>query len=324
MEIIKEIIGLQLIATIIGFSMDLIIGDPHSIPHIVRLFGKVISFLEKRLIGSKNKRVAGTILVILTLLICVGAPAAILIIAYNLSKAVYVILESLIIWQCLAMKSLKDESAKVYVELEKEDIEQARFAVSMIVGRDTSVLDSTGVTKAAVETVAENASDGVGAPFFYILLFGALGGVLYKTVNTMDSMIGYKNDKYVDFGRSAARLDDLFNYLPSRLCALMMILGSFILGYDGKNAYRIWKRDRRNHASPNSAQTESVMAGALGIRLAGDAYYFGKLVKKPYIGDDRRDIRITDIISSHYLLYVTGLLFFIAILLIRGLIYAAI
>lgn len=321
---IKEFIGLQLIAIIIGFGIDLVVGDPHSFPHIVRLFGSVITRLTNALIGKSNKRMSGTVLVVLTLLICTGIPFIILGLIYCFSKSFFVAVESILIWQCLAMKSLKDESAKVYKELSKGDIEGARIAVSMIVGRDTSVLDKTGITKAAVETVAENASDGVGAPFFYILLFGAIGGIFYKTVNTMDSMIGYKNDKYLDFGRCAAKLDDVLNYIPSRVCALTMIMGSFILGFDGKNAYRIWKRDRRNHASPNSAQTESVMAGALGVQLAGDAYYFGKLVSKPYIGDGNRDIEIYDIVRSHYLLYVTGLLHFITILIIRGIIYAAI
>lgn len=316
-----EIIKLQLIALILGFVLDLIIGDPHGWPHMVIFMGRVVSFLEKWLIKWRNKILAGGILVILVISACVGVPMIVLIIAYNLSPIIYVFLEAIIIWQCLAMKSLRDESYLVYEKLEQGDIVEARKAVSMIVGRDTERLDVTGVTKAAVETVAENASDGVGAPLFYIFFLGAIGGVLYKSVNTMDSMIGYKNDKYMEFGRCAARLDDVFNFLPSRLCALIMILGSGLLSMDIEGAYRIWKRDRRNHASPNSAQTESVMAGALGVQLAGDSYYFGKLVKKPYIGDGARVIEIVDIIKSHNLLYVTGFLLLGLMLIIKGLLY---
>lgn len=321
---IKDLAALQLIAFIIGFALDLIVGDPHNWPHIVRLIGCIISKLEIRLIKADNKRAAGTILVALTILLSVGSTAILLVVSYMLGPVVYVIIESLFIWQCLALKSLRDESLRVYIRLNEEGLESGRQAVSMIVGRDTKTLDEMGVVKATVETVAENASDGVGAPLFYILLFGGLGGVLYKTVNTMDSMIGYKNDKYMDFGRCAAKLDDLFNYVPSRLCALMMVLASGIAGFNIKNAFRIWKRDRYNHASPNSAQTESVMAGALDVKLAGSAYYFGKLVEKPYIGDSNRAIERKDILYSHTILYITGLLMFAIILIIRGIIYATI
>ncbi len=321
---IRELIGLQLIAFIIGFVLDLIIGDPHNWPHIVRWIGSIISALEKRLISAKNKRAAGAWLVVLTIAISVGVTALILVVAFILNPWIYVTIESLLIWQCLALKSLRVESLKVLTALENGGIEEARVAVSMIVGRDTSVLDESGVVKAAVETVAENASDGVGAPLFYILIFGAIGGVLYKTVNTMDSMIGYKNDKYLEFGRCAAKLDDVFNYIPSRLCAVVMVMASGMVGFNATEAFRIWKRDRYNHASPNSAQTESVMAGALGVRLAGNAYYFGKLVEKPYIGDDIRNIVSEDIKASHRILYATGIMLFVVFLIIRGVIYASI
>lgn len=321
---VKELIGLQLLAFILGFILDLIIGDPHNWPHIVRVIGAVISGLEKRLNNGINKRLRGVILVVVTIAISVGTTALVLIVAYIINPWIYLLVEGLIVWQCLALKSLRDESQKVLTSLHSGGIEEARSAVSMIVGRDTAVLDECGVVKATVETVAENASDGVGAPLFYILFFGAIGGVLYKTVNTMDSMIGYKNDKYMEFGRCAAKLDDVFNYVPSRVCALMMVLASGISGFDMKNAYYIWKRDRYNHASPNSAQTESVMAGALDVRLAGNAYYFGKLVEKPYIGDDIREIKPEDINASHKILFVTGLLLFALIIVLRGLIYAAI
>ena len=173
----------------------------------------------------------------------------------------------------------------------------------MIVGRDTERLDEKGIIKAAVETVAENTSDGVTAPVMFMALGGAPLGFFYKAVNTMDSMIGYKNEKYADIGRTAAKLDDVLNFIPSRLTALAMTAAAFILGYDGKGAYRIWKRDRLNHASPNSAQTESACAGALGVQLAGDAYYFGELHKKPYIGDKQREIENEDIVRANSLMY---------------------
>ena len=199
---------------------------------------------------------------------------------------------------------------KVYRELKKDDLEAARYAVSMIVGRDTKVLDMTGVTKAAVETVAENTSDGVAAPLFYMAIGGPVLGWVYKAVNTMDSMVGYKNDKYLYLGRAAAKLDDVLNFIPSRLCAWIMIFAAYLPSkgheFDGKNAKKLFLRDRFNHASPNSAQTESVCAGALRVRLAGDAWYFGKLVKKKYIGDDLRPVEPEDIRRANRLLYRTS------------------
>ena len=197
---------------------------------------------------------------------------------------------------------------KVCRALEENDTEKARKAVSMIVGRDTEVLDEKGIIKAAVETVAENTSDGVTAPIMYISLGGAALGFFYKAANTMDSMIGYKNEKYADIGRFAARLDDLLNFIPSRLTALAMILSAYLLKLDEKNAFYIWKRDRRKHASPNSAQTESVCAGALDIRLAGDAYYFGELHKKEFIGDDIRPPENEDIRRANRLMYCTSVI----------------
>ena len=199
---------------------------------------------------------------------------------------------------------------RVYDALRTDGVDAGRKAVSMIVGRDTSVLDAAGVTRAAVETIAENTSDGVIAPMLYTAIGGPVLGFVYKAVNTMDSMIGYKNDKYMYFGRFAARLDDVVNFIPARISAYMMIVAAFIGGrqFDGRNAYRIFKRDRFNHASPNSAQTESVCAGALRVRLAGDAVYFGKLVKKKYIGDRLREIEYEDIKRANRLMYITAFL----------------
>ena len=243
---------------------------------------------------------------------------------YLLHPYLGVAVETIMTYQILAVKCLKVESMKVYQSLTKEGIEEARKAVAMIVGRDTAVLDGTGVAKAAIETVAENSSDGVIAPMLYTALGGPVLGFLYKAVNTMDSMIGYKNEKYLNFGRTAAKLDDVCNYLPSRISAYLMIAAAYLGGSDfsGKGAYRIYKRDRRNHASPNSAQTESVCAGALGIQLAGDAVYFGKVVKKPHIGDDTRPVEYEDIRRANRLMYLTawlgetGCLFFMVFIIL--------
>lgn len=310
-------------ALVAGFCLDLLLGDPQGWPHIVRGFGRLIAWFEKRLYPMQNKRRGGTVLVILTLLICTGIPAALLYGAWRLSPWAYGVLEALFCWQLLATKSLRVESGRVYDALKKGDLPDARKVVSMIVGRDTESLDAAGVTRATVETVAENASDGVAAPLFYMMLGGAALGCLYKAANTMDSMIGYKSERYLDFGRCAARLDDALNFLPSRLCALLLIVGAKYCGFDAANAARIWKRDRRKHASPNSAQTEAVMAGALRVQLAGNARYFGVLQDKPTIGDVLRPIETEDIRSSHNMLYAASVLMLLVAILYRGCIYAA-
>ncbi len=230
--------------------------------------------------------------------------------AYSINLYAGVIAEAVMTWQILATKCLRVESMRVYDALRTDGVDAGRRAVSMIVGRDTSVLDAAGVTRAAVETIAENTSDGVIAPMLYTAIGGPVLGFVYKAVNTMDSMLGYKNDKYMHFGRFAARLDDVVNFIPARISAHLMIAAAFIGGrqFDGKNAYRIFKRDRFNHASPNSAQTESVCAGALRVQLAGDAVYFGKIVKKKYIGDGLREIEYEDIKRANRLMYITAFL----------------
>lgn len=294
---------------LIGFIIDIILGDPYSLPHPIRAIGTLISKLEK-FVRSRfnNLRKGGIFLAVAVLVISTLAPLLILILCYRINVILGVAIESVMCWQLVAARCLQKESMKVCRALEENDTEKARKAVSMIVGRDTEVLDEKGIIKAAVETVAENTSDGVTAPMMYISAGGAALGFLYKAVNTMDSMIGYKNEKYADIGRFAARLDDLLNYIPSRLTALAMILSAYLLRLDGKNAFHIWKRDRRKHASPNSAQTESVCAGALDIRLAGDAYYFGELHKKEFIGDDIRPPESEDIRRANRLMYCTSVI----------------
>ena len=301
-----------------GFLIDCILGDPYSLPHPIRLIGSLIARLEKLLrTRIKNERTAGTALVITVLILSAGIPLALLMICYKINLILGIAVESIMCYYLVAARCLRNESMKVHDAFAENDTEKARQAVSMIVGRDTKCLDRDGIIRAAVETVAENTSDGVTAPMFYMALGGAVGGFFYKAANTMDSMLGYTNDKYINFGRTAAKLDDVLNYIPSRLTALLMILSAYILKLDGKNAFRIWKRDRRKHASPNSAQTEAVCAGALDVRLAGDAYYFGELHKKPFIGDDIRPIENEDIRRANRLMYMTSILMLILSLAAR-------
>ncbi len=332
---------ISLLALVAGFLLDLLLGDPVWIYHPIRLIGNLIAVLEKNLRKlfkavpedrEKNSRIvsftrkkakkrvrpeesfhrrefaAGVLLAVCVVLISAGIPLLLLLAAQWIHPYLRLAIESLLCWQLLATKSLKDESMKVYRALQKKDLEGGRKAVSMIVGRDTENLDTAGVTKAAVETVAENASDGVIAPMFYMAIGGAVLGFFYKAINTMDSMLGYKNERYLYFGRFAAKLDDAANFLPARLSALFMIAASFILRMNGKNAWRIFRRDRLRHASPNSAQTEAVMAGALDVQLAGDAWYFGVLHIKDTIGDDLRPVEPEDIVRANRLLYATAVL----------------
>lgn len=311
----------HIFAFIAGFVLDLLIGDPHFIPHPVRLIGSLISFLDKRLncdarYNSSEKKLnlikykRGMLLVFTVIFATFAISVIIIVAAYSINLYAGVIAEAVMTWQILATKCLRVESMRVYDALRTDVVDAGRRAVSMIVGRDTSVLDAAGVTRAAVETIAENTSDGVIAPMLYTAIGGPVLGFVYKAVNTMDSMLGYKNDKYMYFGRFAARLDDVVNFIPARISAYLMIAAAFIGGrqFDGKNAYRIFKRDRFNHASPNSAQTESVCAGALRVQLAGDAVYFGKLVKKKYIGDGLREIEYEDIKRANRLMYITAFL----------------
>lgn len=294
-----------------GFILDMIFGDPHGFPHPVRLMGGLISELEKRLLDMENRNPDrelknGKLLAAAVLLSVSAVSSAVFIAAYFAHPILGACAETFMTYQILAAKGLKSESMKVFDRLERDDLSGARKEVSMIVGRDTDNLDAEGVTKAAVETVAENTSDGVVAPMLYCAVGGPVLGLMYKAVNTMDSMIGYKNDKYLYFGRAAAKLDDAANFLPARISAVFMLFSAFIGGFDFKNALRIYKRDRLKHSSPNSAHTEAVCAGALGVRLAGDAVYFGKTVKKPFIGEALRKIEPEDIRRANRLMYFTA------------------
>ena len=304
-----------------GFGLDCLFGDPLSAAHPVVLMGKLISFLEKKLRDRypktpQGERTAGRIMALTVPLISAGAGSVLLWFAWMVHPWAYFALSAFLCWQCIAARCLMTESKKVVTALQREGLDAGRRQVAMLVGRDTQNLTGEQVVKATVETVAENTSDGVVAPLFWMALGGAVGGLFYKAVNTMDSMVGYKNEKYLNFGRFAARFDDVVNYLPARLSALAMIGAAFVLGLDGGNAFRIWRRDRRNHSSPNSAQCESACAGALGVQLGGNASYFGKLYEKPTIGDPTRPIEGADVNRACRLMYGTSVL----VLLLYGVI----
>lgn len=298
-------------AVLCGFLLDCLLGDPEKMPHPVIWMGKAIFHLEKwlrrRLPQTPEGERTGGIILAITL------PVATLLISGGLCGLFWWIhpllglaLQILWCWQALAMRCLAKESSNVYRCLKTEGLEAGRNAVSRIVGRDTAQLSEQGVIKATVETVAENFSDGVLAPLLYMLIGGAPLALTYKAINTMDSMVGYKNDKYLYFGRAAAKLDDVANYIPSRIAALLWIVVSPLAGGNISNAWKIWRRDRRNHSSPNSAQTESACAGSLGIQLAGPACYFGKRLEKPYIGDAVREIELEDILRSNRIMIVAS------------------
>lgn len=300
-------------AILCGFLLDLILADPVWMPHPVVFMGKAITFLEsrlRRLFGDtpRGQLAAGAVLaavlplgtLLLTGTICFWAAA--------LHPAAGFAVQTFWCWQALAVRGLAKESRRVFFSLTRETLPRARQAVARIVGRDTQNLTAEGVTKAAVETVAENFSDGVMAPLLYMFIGGAPLALCYKAVNTMDSMVGYKNERYLYFGRAAAHLDDIAGYLPARMAALFWIAAAALTGHSAQGAWKIWRRDRRCHASPNSAQTESACAGALGVQLAGPAFYFGKLYEKPTIGDPLRPIEPQDILRANRMLYTASVL----------------
>lgn len=315
-----------LLAVCIGFLLDLLLGDPRWLYHPVRIIGNGISLAEKMLRAlfpktKKGERIAGGVLVLIITGFSVALPLGILYLGYRWNFWLGLAVETFMCYQLLAARSLRDESKKVYDALKTGDMEKSRQVVSMIVGRDTRSLTEEGVTKAAVETVAENTSDGIIAPLFYMMIGGAVGGFAYKAINTMDSMVGYKNEKYQYFGTAAALLDDVVNYIPARISGWLMVLAAYLLNMNGKNAKKIYLRDRTQHASPNSAHTEAVMAGALEIQLAGDAWYFGDLHKKPYIGDPIRKVEPEDILRSHRLMYATSVLAVLGFGILRFLVF---
>lgn len=301
-----------LLAVCIGFVVDCIVGDPEKLPHPVRWMGALITVLERRLRretdAPRKQQAKGALLVLCVCLVTAALSALAVWAAFRLHVLAGIAVESLMCTWCLAARNLCDASMAVFRALRNGDIPAARTAVSMIVGRDTAMLDAAGITRAAVETVAENANDGVVAPLFFLLLGGPVCGMVYKAVNTMDSMIAYKNRTYRYFGTAAARSDDAAGFIPARLCALAMIAAAFLLHFDGRNAWKIFRRDRYKHESPNSAQTESACAGALRVQLAGDSVYKGIVEHKPLLGDALRPVEAQDIVRANVLMYGAVLL----------------
>ena len=296
-----------------GFFVDLVVGEPRWLPHPVVGMGHTISWAEPRLRAifadtPEGRRRAGRVLAVCLPVATLALAEAVLWVAGLAGPVARVAVEALMCFQALATRELWRQTMVVMRLLRAGDLEGARRAVSMVVGRDTASLDAAGVTRAAVETVAENAADGVVAPLFFMAIGGGPAALAYKAVNTMDSMIGYKNERYLDFGRSAARLDDVCNWLPSRLAALAMVVAAPLVGLSAPGAWRIWRRDWSKSTSPNSGQTEAACAGALGVRLLGDALYFGKLVHKPPVGDPGREVEPADIARANRLMVASSAL----------------
>lgn len=328
---------LSLVVLILGFIADLILGDPSGVIHPVQLIGRLIVLLEKgiRKLFPKNRvgeYIGGMLLVVLVLGITSGVTVGVLIVAHMIAPGVFFAVEIIICYQMLATKSLKKESMKVYDALmgksptvdEKDLVNrlvEGRRTVARIVGRDTKDLDLAGVVKATIETIAENTSDGIIAPMFYMALGGPVLGVLYKAVNTMDSMIGYQNERYQYFGTFAARLDDVINFIPARLAAYFMMIGATLRPYSREDALTVYARDRKKTKSPNAGQTEAVMAGALQVELGGNAYYFGELYQKPTIGNHTKDVQIEDIRRANRLLYRTSFIGLLTLVSVVNLVY---
>ncbi|WP_196001724.1 adenosylcobinamide-phosphate synthase CbiB [Clostridium sp. 1001271B_151109_B4] len=299
-----------MIEIILGFLLDLIIGDPQNPIHPIRIIGALCKKVEEffRNILKTYLKVAGLLTWIVVISVVFIFNYLLIKVTYNISPIISMILGAIMIYFCISTKALKDEGLKVVKYVIKDDIEGARRQLSYIVGRDTQSLGKEEILKAVVETVAENMSDGVIAPLFYAGIGGAPLAFLYKAVNTMDSMFGYKNDKYIEFGYFPAKLDDVFNYIPARLSGYFIGVVSFILGLDYKNSFKIYKRDKNNHSSPNSAHPEAAVAGALNVQLGGANYYFGKLVEKPTIGDDIEKIDIDKVNNTNNILYGSSIL----------------
>ncbi|MGL5312741.1 MAG: adenosylcobinamide-phosphate synthase CbiB [Peptostreptococcaceae bacterium] len=301
---------MNILSIYIGYIMDLIIGDPYSFPHPVRYIGKLIKYTESKIRSiaksDKDLKVGGFVLWFVT----VGVTYLVTYLILKLSSFIpfgYLIMNSLLIYTTLATKCLKDEAVKIYKVLKSGDIEKSRIQLSYIVGRDTQHLDEGEIIRATVETVAENTVDGIIAPMFYAFIGGAPLAMAYKAINTLDSTVGYKNEKYKDLGFASAKIDDIANYIPARISVLLMMIGSFVLGYDYKNSSKIAIRDRKNHKSPNCAYPEGAVAGALGVQLGGTNVYFGETVYKPTIGDKIREIQIDDIVKTNRIMYATSM-----------------
>ncbi len=313
-------INLIIVPMIIAYILDLIIGDPYSFPHPVRFIGKLIRIVEgyvrKKSKTQKQLKIGGFILWFITVGVTFIVTELILSI-FTFSKIGYIVVASIVLYTTLATKCLADEAKKIYDVLKTGDIEKSRIQLSYIVGRDTSRLDEQEIVRATVETVAENTVDGIIAPMIYGFIGGPALAMAYKAINTLDSTVGYKNEKYGNIGFASAKIDDIANLIPARITPIFMMIASFILGFNAKDSFKIALRDRKNHKSPNCAYPEGSVAGALGIQLGGTNIYFGEVVYKPTIGDKERDLEVEDIIRTNKIMYATsfiGLIIFSIIL----------
>lgn len=315
---------MNILSLYIGYIIDLIVGDPYSFPHPVKYIGKLIkvveNFVRKTAKTDKGLKIGGFFLWFVT----VGTTFAVTYLIVKLARfntIVYVAVNSILIYTTLATKCLKDEAKKIYEVLKTGDLQKSRNQLSYIVGRDTANLDEKEIIRATVETVAENTVDGLIAPLFYAFIGGAPLAMAYKAINTLDSSVGYKNEKYLHIGFASAKIDDIANYIPSRISVVLFTIGNFFLGNDYKNCFKISIRDRKNHKSPNCAFSEGAVAGALGIQLGGTNVYFGETVYKPTIGDKTREIEVEDIARTNKILYATSLTSMLVFTLFYVLIY---
>ncbi|KPI47200.1 cobalamin biosynthesis protein CobD [Clostridioides difficile] len=300
---------MNILSIYIGYVADLIVGDPYSFPHPVRFIGKLINFtqgiIRKVFKSDKQLKFGGFILWFITVGITYLITYAIVKL-FSFSGLLSVVVNGFIIYTTLATKCLKDEALKIYNVLKTGDIEKSRTQLSYIVGRDTTTLSESEIIRATVETVAENTVDGIIAPMFYAFIGGAPLAMVYKAINTLDSTVGYKNEKYKDIGFASAKIDDVANYIPARISVVLMTIGSFFLRYNYRNCFKISIRDRKNHKSPNCAFSEGAVSGALGIQLGGTNVYFGEKVYKPTIGDKLREIDKEDIIKTNKIMYASS------------------
>lgn len=308
-------------AILIGFIIDCFLGDPQNPFHPIRLLGYLNNLFIKlydklNLKRNFSKFIYGMIMNIIIILIVFFVFLYIIRFLYKINFIIGFIFEAIMCYFIIAPKCLFNESMKIYKALKSNDIQNARKYLSYIVGRDTKNLEQDKIIKATVETISENLSDGVIAPLFYLFLGGIPLGMVYKAINTLDSMVGYKNEKFMFFGKFSARLDDIANFIPARISAIVMIISSFILKLNFKNAIKIYLRDRYNHLSPNSAHTEAVCAGALSIQLGGSNFYNGVLVHKKTIGDELKKPEIKDIILANKIMYLSTVIFIFILFII--------
>ncbi len=300
-----------------SFLIDIIFGDPPLLfTHPIALIGKLISALEEFFLNFKNHKISGTIFSLLIITIVFFCIKFLLFIFSHFNNYLNFLLSVILGSFAISIRSLHYETYKVYNALKNGDIYSAQKELSFLVSRDTDQLEENNIIRSLIETISENITDGVIAPLFYMCIFGLPGAFLYKTVNTLDSMIGYKNDKYINFGWFAAKLDDILNFIPARISGILIILSSFILGYNYKNSLKTMLKDRDKTDSPNSGYSEAAFAGALNIQLGGPTPYFGVWHDKPYIGEKIEEISLKHIEKSYRLMYATSILFLLILMVI--------